>query len=693
MAIITSIQKHAYILVAIIAICILTFLFEVINPNLNALTSDNSVGTVNGKTLEYDEYKKMFDDREKELRATKGGQNPTEDELFGIKNQIWSNFVLENVVTKNLEKLGIGVSGAELVEITTGQYIDQQIKQIPAFTGANGQYDPILFKNFMKTISMDKEREKSWLEFESQLKANRKLTKFNAIIENGMYVPKWLGDYESKVYNTTADVNYVMVPVTPADIEKVKYDDAELETYFKENKMKFAPDVPAAKLSLIAFPLTPSIADSIEIMNKFTSKISEMSMAKNDTAFFKAYGDKGYDLNFYQENELASNPAASQIFAAPSGSIVGPYRTKDNVNAVKILNKKNISDSVLVQAITISFKDILQNQQAITARMKLVDSIFKMLDTLNMDYNAIAQQFSADRGQAAPMWITRAENTWNPEVFFFGGTRKYFKSPSQQDVRILKVVGFPGNKPAVQIGQLSQAYAPSTGTQNAIYTQASQFIAKCKTPADITKLGKNIPGSFTTTALLAQNSGNIEGLDGNSREAVRWAFDSKAGAISGMMQIGNNYVYCGHQGIRSRDQIEFADVREDIIEEYKKEKAFKLAGEKLSGNSLAEIATKNGTQVSTGIGIGVKNSILGTSPEPTVAVVATALAAGKISKPIKGNSGVFKVSPTKVNPAVSTPAEILQLKTQLNQMMQSSQGVVESMMNNAKIKDNRSNIF
>jgi peptidyl-prolyl cis-trans isomerase D len=89
----------------------------------------------------------------------------------------------------------------------------------------------------------------------------------------------------------------------------------------------------------------------------------------------------------------------------------------------------------------------------------------------------------------------------------------------------------------------------------------------------------------------------------------------------------------------------------------------------------------------------VKNSILGTSPEPTVAVVATALAAGKISKPIKGNTGVFKVSPTKVNPAVSTPAEILQLKTQLNQMMQSSQGVVESMMNNAKIKDNRSNIF
>ena len=113
----------------------------------------------------------------------------------------------------------------------------------------------------------------------------------------------------------------------------------------------------------------------------------------------------------------------------------------------------------------------------------------------------------------------------------------------------------------------------------------------------------------------------------------------------------------------------------------------------MSGNSLAEIATKNGTQVSTGTGIGVKNSILGTSPEPTVAVAATALAVGKISKPIKGNTRVFKVSPTKINPAVSTPAETLQLKTQLNQMMQSSQGVVESMMNNAKIKDNRSNIF
>jgi peptidyl-prolyl cis-trans isomerase D len=440
MAIISKIQKHAYILVAIIAIALLTFLFEYINPNLNALRNGaNFIGKVNGETLKYEQYKTEFDAKEKELRASKGGKNPSEQELEAIKNQIWGNFLVTNVITKTMSKLGLETSPAELVEITTGQNIDPSLMQIPAFKNQMGQYDPMLFKNFLKTLNQDEPntppgaRRKQWVEFENQIKSNRKMTKFNSLIENAMYVPKWLNDYETKLFATTADLNYVVMPYSAVDVDKLNYEKKELEDYFSIHKNKYIPEQPTVKISNVVFKLQPSFEDSVEIMNKFAVKIEDMRTAKNDTSFFKAYGDKGFDIYFYKRDELVANPQVEQLFATSAGGIVGPYMTKDNVNAIKVLSRRNISDSVFVQPITISFKDVMQSQEGINKRLKLVDSIFKMLDTFNMDFNQIAGQYSADRGQAPAMWIARSENTWNPEVFFYGGTKRYFKSPSDRE--------------------------------------------------------------------------------------------------------------------------------------------------------------------------------------------------------------------------------------------------------------------
>lgn len=692
MAIISKIQQHAYILVAVIAIALLTFLFEYINPNLSALTSEsNDIGTVNGNTLSYKEFKKEFDLREKELKASKNGETPKETELEGLKNQIWNNFMVENVIQKSLKKLGLTTTPAELAEITTGQFIDPQMRQIPAFLGPDGQYDPQKFKMFMRGLNQNKEGEKQWLEFEKQLQSNRSITKFNALIENGLYVPKWLSDYESKFFSSSADISYVALPMTEKDIEAVKVEPSELETYFKEHKKKYIPALPSVKLAHVSFPLSPSSADSADIMTKFNARIAEMQAAKNDTNFFNAYGDNNYDMMYYKKEDLAENPSAESIMAAPAGSIVGPYRMKDNITATKVISKKSISDSVFVQVLTISFRDVMQDQAAIAKRMKLVDSVFRMLDTLNMDYNTIAQQYSADRGQSAPVWIARAENAWNLEIFFHGGSRRYFKSQGQADVKIVKVVGFPGNKTGVQLGQISTAYAPSNATQETIFARASGFIAKCKTSKDFEKAAKNFPEAQLGFSMVNNSSTSLDAVPGNGKEAIRWAFKAKSGEVSNLLTIGNTYTYVGSMGLRSKDHIELSDVEDEVKVDYKKEKAFKAIGAKLKGKSIAEIAANNKTTPGTANGISMRNGLIGEMPEPAVAATAISMPVGKISKPIQGYGGVYVVSTTKVVPTAATPEESLQLKTQINQMMQSSQGVLEGMIENAKIDDNRIN--
>lgn len=702
MAIISQIQRFKYILVGLIGLCILTFLFEVINPNLNALTSGSTnIGEVNGEALKYEDYKSEYDAAEKDLRLSKNGQNPSEDELDAVKNQIWSKFLVKNVIDKSMDKLGLGVSPAELVEITTGQHIDPNLQNIPAFKNQMGQYDPMLFKNFLKTLNQDDPslppgtRKKQWLEFEKQVVANRKISKFNSLISNALYVPKWLNDYETKNFGTSADINYVVLPPTAVDAEKIKVEKSDVETYFKENKNKYAQPIPTVKLATVSFPLVPSSTDSADIYSKFMVKMEDMRNAKNDTAFFKAYGDKGFDQYYYKQDELASNPAVNEIFAASTGSIIGPFRNDDNVNAVKVIGRRNIADSVFVIPLTISFRDVGQNQAAFNARLKLVDSVFKMLDTLNMDFAQVASQFSADRGQTQPMWISRADNTWNLEVFFLGGNKRYFKSPSDREgvVRILKVLNFPANKPAVMIGQISAPYAPSTETQNAIYGRAMDFIAKCKTASDIQKIAKTYPNLQTSNAFVNQGMNRIEGIEGNGREAIRWAFDSKSGDLSSMIQIGNNYVYAGNLGLRDREHLKFDDVYDDILPDYKREKALQLIADKMNGANLQEIATKNNTTVQTLTGLNFNSGLINNIPEPAVVAAAISVSVNKISKAVRGNGGVYRIISTKTYPSATTPAEALNLKTQINQMQKSTQGILDAMINDAKVKDNRVNMF
>lgn len=702
MAIISKIQQHAYILVAVIAIALLTFLVEIINPNLSRIAQNsNQIGSVNGKSLDYDFFKSELDKKESEYKASKG-QDLNEEEIGQIKNQIWSQFLVDNVINKNLDKLGLAVTPAELKELTTGTNVDPNLKQAPAFLNQNGQFDPMLVVNYIKTLNQDEPntapgtKKKQWLAFEKQLKDTRKITKFNTLIENGLYVPKWMADYEVNTFNKTADFNYVVLPYTSINANSIKEDDAEMKKYFEENKNKFTPAVPTTKVSYVSFPLTPSFQDSVELATKFNTRIEEMRASTNDTAFFKAYGDNSYDPNYYKATDLKDYTNIDQILNAPAKSIVGPFIVKDNFKAIKILNKRNISDSVYVKAITISFQDAMSSQEAVAQRMKKVDSIFRQLDTLGQDFDQLATLVSADRGQSPAVWIRKSDKMWNPEIFNLGGSRKYFKSPSDKEgvVRIFKVLNYPATIPAVQLGVISAPYAPSTETQNQIYSKASAFMSKCKTASDIMKIAKTQPGLNANAANLTQESSKLETLEGNAKEIVRWAFNSKYNEVSSMLQVGNNYVFCGNLGLRDKEHAVYEEMKEDIAGAFKNEKITQMLKDKMSKyKSVSEAATANNMQVATAANVDFNTSNFNQVPEPMVVGAALGLKANKLSKPIKGTGGVYLIELTKSTIKPSNPNEDLTLKMQLQQSAKNANGVLEGMIENAKIEDNRANIF
>ena len=82
---------------------------------------------------------------------------------------------------------------------------------------------------------------------------------------------------------------------------------------------------------------------------------------------------------------------------------------------------------------------------------------------------------------------------WPSDIFNDGGTKTYFKAISEKEamVRILKVESYPASIPAVQLGEISAPFAPSSETQNAIYAQANDFKSKVTSPKSFEKNIKN----------------------------------------------------------------------------------------------------------------------------------------------------------------------------------------------------------
>lgn len=449
------------------------------------------------------------------------------------------------------------------------------------------------------------------------------------------------------------------------------------------------------QIAVASFDLKPSLADSAQIFTKINARIEEMRTATNDTSFFRAYGDNGgYNTNFYSADQLGDHPRISEMFAAAPRAIVGPYIDKDNVKAFRVLSKKNIADSVLVKTITISFQDV-KTQEAQMQRYKLIDSIFKMVDTLNMDFDQVAAKYSADRGQSPPTVLARADKSLNSEIFWHGATTRHFKTIAEKEgaIKIVKVINFPARIPAVQIGEISMPYVPSNETQQAILSKAMQFIQKCTNAKQLEKVAKNNPDVKFKTTYVNKETKTLEGTEGNPKEAIRWAFNSKSGEVSSMIQIGNNYVYCGNLGSRSREDIKLEDIEAEITPMVRNEKAFKMIAAKMSGKTLEEIAAKNKVSVDTSMNFSYGKSALGAMPEPAVVTVASGLKANQLSKPIKGTGAVFCIMTTKVNPSNMGPAEELQTKTQLNQGFKEVRGLFEAILNRFHMDDNRINVF
>ena len=107
----------------------------------------NTAGIVNGNDISVTDFNKLVDEYTDVVKATQGLSNLTDDQMQNLRDQVWNNYVQNQLIAEEADKLGLTVTDAELQNIiSTGA--SPMLQQTP-FVNQKGQFDANALKGFL----------------------------------------------------------------------------------------------------------------------------------------------------------------------------------------------------------------------------------------------------------------------------------------------------------------------------------------------------------------------------------------------------------------------------------------------------------------------------------------------------------------------------------------------------------------
>lgn len=697
MAVLSKIRNRSGLLIAIIAFALFAFVIGDLFQSGSFGQPSRYVGSVNREDVSFEEF------RLKVANAEKSGQGMTSVQAA---NQVWNQEISIALLTKEFEKLGLRVGEKHIVEVFKA---DPNIGQNPMFLNAVGKFDITKFKEYFKAnpegIQFLKEREKD-------AELNAKYQIYNSLVKGGLYTTNAEGKlkYEADADKVTFD--FVNVPYSSIKDSDIKITDEEINAYVKTKEKRFKSEE-TREIEYVLIEEKPSTTDETEVKSKVDALLLpsvryNKETGKNDTIqgfrnatdiaeFVNANSDIPFDSTYIAKQDLPAEHA-DKLFALATGEIYGPYMFNNYYCISKGLGRKAGAKSK-ASHILISWegtqvpnkKEKRTKEQAqakateLLAQAQANPGNFFMLAMTNSD-DSSAQQ-GGDLGYFAPGQMVKPFN----DFVFNNPIGKIGLVETEFGYHIINVTD---KQDAIKMATIAQKIAPSEQTNNKIYEQATKFEMEAASK-DFATLAKQMKLTVAPSAKLKpmdESFGTIQ----NQRQIVKWAFaddtntnDVKRFEIPNVGHVIAKLKKVTPKGVMSAE--EARPMVENILKNKKKAEKIKA---KLSGSSLASLATANKVTVMNALDLTLSNPALpGAGFEPKVVGTAFALKVGQVSKPIEGNSGVYVV----VTKSVTKAPAIKDFKEQITQLSAQAKGnagrIMTALRNEADIEDNRADFY
>lgn len=699
MSVIQSIRdKGAWIIFAIIALALIAFILQDASFRKGSMFSDTTtLAKVNGSKIE----RTYFEERMELINQMNGGQISREQ----LMPSVWNMVVEQKVMEQEYDKLGITFTVKELNDLLFGTNPPQWLRQ--RFTDPNtGMYDEAKARQELAEVKKrpNDPQVKQYYDVFIQPTIEQTLRqKYQALIAQAVYVPKWMAEKNNADNNGIANISYVYAAYSSVSDSSVIVSDDDVKAYVQKHAKEFEQKEESRSISYISFDAFPSAQDSSNLLQQMNALKTEFATTADAKQFVSARGSEMPFTDAFITSTNLKVPNADTIKKLAVGEVFGPYVDGNNFTLARMVDKRTMPDSVKVRHILVKFGE---GGLTDSAAKKRIDSIAAAAKS-GADFNNLVLQFSDDPGskskggeyEFASLQFSNLSKEF-AEVAFYGNTgdKKVVKveNSSYSGYHYIEVMQQKNIQTAYKVAYMSKAIVPSDETVNAANNAAQQFAANTK---DKKSFDDNAAKQNKTVLVandikeLDYNVGNL----GSNRTFVRWVYENDVNDISEPTQIGDRFIVAIITSVNEKGLMSVQAARpltEQFIRNEKKAKI--IIDTKMKGGSLDAMAQATGQPVQRADSLSFGGFIPGVGNEPKVLGAAfNKDLQGKVSGPIAGANGVYaiKVENIGAKPAMGADVESQRQAAMANLKGQISYRAMDALRQAADVKDYRNKFY
>jgi peptidyl-prolyl cis-trans isomerase D len=702
-------DKYARVAVIAIGLALLGFILMDAFAGRSSIfgSRDTTIGKINGKKIDADAFMRRVSDISK--RQGFEGENGTAQAVNGL----WQQELTDKLMGEQYEELGISISDKELDQLLFGPNPPQEFRQAFGNPQDPQAWDPGQVRQQYNQLkkSGTPEQKAQLAELIDYIGKQQLLNKYNALLTNSVYIPKWFLEKRNVDNSQMAKASFVSVPYTTISDSAVKLTDAEINDYVKAHKKDFEQKEESRSVSYVAFSAAPSAADSAAVRDQLlqlkdsfqrTSNVKEFLVANRSLAQYNETYVSDKDLNLQGKDS---------IFNAPIGVVTGPLVEQDAMLLAKLMDRKTQPDTVKVRHILIALNPTDAAGQPGAARdsvtaKRLADSVQQAI-AAGANFDSVAVRLSDDAGSkfrgGVYDSITR-QTQFVPEFKEFAfnnptGAKGVVKT--QFGYHYMEVLSQKGSSPVYKVAFFALPLEASSETQSQASNEANMFAGNTKDEKSFNEYFEKTLKAKGYQKMVASNLRPMDffitGVNGSARELVKEVFQADKGdVVSPSQPINNSYFVAVVTDVNKAGLPSASSVRsmvEPILRNQKKAEMIKKQMGTVT--DLNVVATKfnqplqpaDSLLFSGGGALGYETRVLGAIFNPANK--------GKVCpEGIAGQAGVYAIRTEAVFTGAVENAGIEQQRQMLEmQSRQMFRSPVEVLQKRAEIKDYRAKFY
>ncbi|MBR4826272.1 MAG: SurA N-terminal domain-containing protein [Bacteroidales bacterium] len=696
MAVLQKIRvKFGLAISIIIALALLSFIIDpsTLESALHNLSSKYDVGSIAGKRVSYTDYMENVDRFTTIHQVATNSSTQNEQTQQQIRNAAWQELVDRYMFVENAKSAGLRVGEDEMVDLTTGSNISSVLAQNPAFADETGAYSPEILREFVQNVSMDNtgSLKTFWNYLQNSVLTQKYYDKYSALFASADYLPQVLLDRAVAEANTTASVEYVMVPFNYSD-STVDVTAKDIQKYYKAHKENYK-QAAGRDIEYVVFEVVPSESDVAATSDEIEALLPEFASTTNVKGFLLRNSEQGYSERWYKQGELRTVSPEVDAFVFGGAQGVSPvYKDGNTFRSVKVIANAMVPDSVYVKHI------LLQGTDA----RHLADSLQGVL-AKGGNFQSLAALYSVDQSSAADGelgnlgWFTQTYTIPGFESCITAEVGKPFVLNTQYGSHV--VVVSKRTKPVAkkQVAILEKTALASKETFNEYYSKANRFATIANGTYDGYKKAIDSTGVYSHVMNNVSEATANYGSVSQAKEITRWVYDAKKGKASNIITVNNNFFFVvALKDIREEGYKSVTDAAASIHEILRtkqlQEKTCAHVASQIEGmNSIEEIASALGAASATAEDVAFFTQS-GSGLESALVGAVAAAPEGQICGPVAGQACVyvFKVDGRQTRSYYTEEDARL---SESQKVRYSSQMINSVMMEKADVKDNRARFF